>query len=189
MKTANTTTTFDELWDVYDRNGNPTGQTILKSRFKSHPEYYRFAVNIWIMNSQGEFLIQQRAATLHHLPLYWSMTGGSIVSGETNLEAIIRETREELGLELAPEECYFFLRSPSSRVWIDTFFAKKDLDLRNLRLNPAEVADAIWAPISHIDHLVANGNFVPARWYFVREFCVSLAQGIDILDLWTDKTL
>lgn len=181
--------TQDEMWAVLDRDGNPTGEAIAKKEFKLHPEMYRLAANIWIMNSRGEFLIQQRAASLNHKPLYWSMTGGSVIYGETSRQAIVREVKEELGIEIDADECQYILRSPSSRVWIDSFFLKKDIALKDLHPSPEEVACVMWATITHIDHLVKQGKFISARWLFVREQCIALTRGVDITDLWDDKTI
>jgi len=181
--------TQEEMWAVLDRDSNPTGETIAKSQFKLHPGMYRLAANIWIMNRRGEFLIQQRAATLNHYPLYWSMTGGSVVYGETSRQAIVREVAEELGLKLDADECQLILRSPSSHVWVDTFFAKKDVDLAGLHPSPREVKQVCWATVEQIDNLVRQEQFLPARWFFVRAQCVALAQGIDVTDLWGDKTI
>jgi 8-oxo-dGTP pyrophosphatase MutT (NUDIX family) len=49
-------------------------------------------------NHQGQLFIQDR--TNYKLPP-WGFFGGSIESGETPIEAVIREAKEELDLDLA----------------------------------------------------------------------------------------
>ena len=49
------------------------------------------------LNSQNELFIQDRRG---HKPPDWGYFGGSIEAGETPLEAVIRETQEELCLGL-----------------------------------------------------------------------------------------
>ncbi|EKC47070.1 NUDIX-family protein [human gut metagenome] len=37
-------------------------------------------------------------------PGLWEQSGGGVISGETSLEAVKRETKEELGLDIQDEE-------------------------------------------------------------------------------------
>jgi len=174
----------EEKWLILDQHSNSTGIVVSKANFKRHPEYYRLAASIWLMNSRGEFLIQKRASTLRCCPGLWSTTEGSVMYDENSYDAALREAHEELGLELDAEQCFFVLRSPSGHVWMDTFFARSEVEISDLRLNPGEVDAAAWATISDIDDLVAKGEFIPARWCFVREMCKIFASGHDPRYLW-----
>lgn len=49
-------------------------------------------------------LIQKRAATKKQAPNKWGMTAGHVDAGENFEEAIIREIKEELGIEVSIEE-------------------------------------------------------------------------------------
>lgn len=52
-----------------------------------------------IRNSENHYLMVQRSENMSH-PLSWEFPGGKVQSGETAEEAIIREIREELSLEV-----------------------------------------------------------------------------------------
>ena len=56
-------------------------------------------VTALILNSKNEILISKRAEHKKY-PLMWECNGGSIVAGETSLEGILREIKEELGKEI-----------------------------------------------------------------------------------------
>ena len=88
-----------ELWDIRDSKGIPTGRTIEKGRTFEDGEYH-IAVEAWIINSKGEFLIQKRSSRCVHYPNVWSLTAGRIQAGEDAKVFFIRFVREELGLEL-----------------------------------------------------------------------------------------
>jgi 8-oxo-dGTP diphosphatase len=52
-----------------------------------------------IRNSKGEVLINQRSAPVQFAG-QWEFPGGKIESGETRLEALVRELREELAIDM-----------------------------------------------------------------------------------------
>lgn len=192
MKMEKVLAAHDEMWTVYDREGQPTTETILKSEFREHPELYHLAADIWIMDNRGRFLMQRRSSNLRYLPGYWSATSGSVMHGETSRQTIVREAEEELGLKLDPEECTFMLRARSGNVWIDSYFIQKDIKLASLRLCPSEVDEIDWMDIEQLDNFVRYGRLVPSRWLYVRGVCVALAQNINITDvneLWCAEML
>ncbi len=55
-------------------------------------------------NSKGEIFIQDRT---DYKPPPWGLFGGSIEEGETPLEAVIRETKEELDLDIAANDLVY----------------------------------------------------------------------------------
>lgn len=63
-----------------------------------------------LVNAQNEVLLAQRPAH-KSLPGKWEFPGGKVEEGETPEAALIRELREELGVEIAPEalEPFWFL--------------------------------------------------------------------------------
>lgn len=192
MQTTEAPATYNELWTVYDRDGQPTAEKILKSEFRKHPEMYRLAADIWIMNSKGQFLIQRRSLNLRHFPGYWSPTSGSVMHGETSRQAIVRETEEELGLTLNPDDCTLMLRMRSGNVWIDSYFIQKDIELTSLRLCPREVDEVDWMSSERLDNLARYYRLIPPRWLYVREICVAMTRNINLTDvneLWRAEAL
>jgi len=51
---------------------------------------------ILLTNEEGKFLVQHRAKDAKRKPNVWGFFGGGIEEHETPLEAVIRETQEEL---------------------------------------------------------------------------------------------
>ena len=91
-----------EKVNVYNRNREITDK--IKERNSLEKGEYRISVHIWIINSKSELLIQQRSETSKKFPSMWSQTGGGVLAGETSKEAVKREAKEELGINVEDEE-------------------------------------------------------------------------------------
>jgi mutator protein MutT len=68
-------------------------------------QYDGFSVTAFIP-WQGKALVVQRAADDNFLPGYWEQVGGKADAGESQKEALIREVREEAGIEIKPMRSY-----------------------------------------------------------------------------------
>lgn len=64
-----------------------------------------------VIEKNGRFLLCKRGPG-GNCPFLWEFPGGKIEEGETPFDAIIREIREELSVEIEPEE--IFLEYPFS---------------------------------------------------------------------------
>jgi 8-oxo-dGTP diphosphatase len=57
-------------------------------------------VGAFILNDSGEVLLMRRGPKAKNEVGAWALPGGSVEFNETLRDAVIRETREELGIEL-----------------------------------------------------------------------------------------
>ena len=142
---------------LYDADRNLTGETI----FKGEPipdGRYIVVVLVYIQNSKGQFLIQKRSLKKNGK---YASTGGHAKSGETGLQGMITEIKEEIGLDVKPEELKLIYtgREDKEQVFFDLFFLKKDIDIKNLTLQKEEVDSVEWLSIDEIDALIKNDLF------------------------------
>jgi isopentenyldiphosphate isomerase len=160
-----------ELWDILDKDGNPTGIQKQRSPWPL-PESnlkkgeYHLVVQVWILNSRGEFLISQRVPE-KHWPLMWECTGGSAVSGEDSITAAIKEAKEELGIDLNPANGRLFIRfvKEDSRAIIDAWLFRQDINIKDITLHPEETCDAMWASKEKIRQMLTNEQFIGYEFY------------------------
>ena len=146
-----------EKRDLYDANRNLTGETI----FKGEPipdGRYIVVVLVYIQNSKGQFLIQKRSLEKNGK---YASTGGHAKSGETGLQGMVTEIKEEIGLDVKPEELELIHtgREDKEQVFFDLFFLKKDIDIKNLTLQKEEVDSVEWLSVDEIDALIKNDLF------------------------------
>ncbi|HZJ99876.1 MAG TPA: NUDIX domain-containing protein [Tissierellaceae bacterium] len=82
-----------EIWDLFDEDGNKTGDTIEKTNLLPNGLYH-LGVDVWIKNDDDKYLIQKRSMMKRRMPGIWMATGGSVVSGENGINAVIHESFE-----------------------------------------------------------------------------------------------
>ena len=89
-----------ELWDIYDENKQPTGRTMVRDDWNMKDDEFHLTVQAAIMRPDGRFLITRRKLTKSWGAGWWEVSGGGVLAGETSREAVIREVREETGLDV-----------------------------------------------------------------------------------------
>ncbi len=157
-----------ELLDVYDDNGNITGRTIIrgdKTAILNENEHIAVAV-IFIENDNGEFLIQK---TSQEKGGKFSSTGGHVDSGETPLETIKREVKEELGVNIEQkqiEEYGFLLYDKPLRY---LYYLKKNLLIDSLTIQKEEVEYVKYMDVSEIRKLIEKNQMLKSHGIMFNE--------------------
>ena len=90
-----------EFVDIYDAQKQRTGQRVPREGAFMQPGQYTFYVLAIIKDAQGRFLITQRSLHKHWEAGWWEVSGGGVRAGETPEEALVREVREEVGLDIS----------------------------------------------------------------------------------------
>ena len=134
-----------EYRDVFTRDGVPTGEVREKHAASRPGDYFLHAIDI-LRCRDGRYILQQRSLKARYYPGRWDVTGGGVDSGETPLQAGIREAREELGLEINPEDMreiyrYYADWEDGSGLILFVFGCSVDLPPTGFVLHPMEVND------------------------------------------------
>ena len=95
---------MDEYIDIVDELGHPTGKSALKTEAHKNGWYHN-TIHVWFYTLEGFVLLQQRSHKKAICPLLWDVSvAGHIDAGESIESAAVRETREEIGLEIKPND-------------------------------------------------------------------------------------
>lgn len=152
-----------ELWDIYDENKKKTGRTVERGGRLLEKGEYHIVVTALIMNLKNEILISKRAENKRY-GLMWECNGGSILAGETSLEGMIREVKEELGIEFSKKEAIFlkeikdYMQNPDFK---DIWLFKRDIKDEEIRLPDGEAIEYKWVDIEEFISMIEKGEMVP----------------------------
>lgn len=155
---------MEEKFDVLNEKGKYTGR--VESREMCHKDgLWHKAVAVFVINSKGQVLLQKRSPNKKLWPNTWDITaGGHVLTGEFGFEAIIREIKEELGIDIDKENITFIGSSISSNVKGDIvnnhfneyYIVNKDIDETKLELQEEEVSEVKWIDKDEIIERVKN---------------------------------
>lgn len=154
-----------EIWDLLDETGNKTGKTIKRGEMMPD-KLFHLGVQVFIVNSNNEFFIQKRSLNKKKYPNMWSATGGAVLAEESSEEACIRETKEEIGIDLN-SKLYFIKRVKKDNALIDIWMTKQDFDIEKVCIQKKEVSEVRWANTLDIERLIQNSQLAESS---VRSF-------------------
>ena len=145
-----------ELLDVYDSLGNKTGRVVErgnKNEIFSNDEHIAVAI-IYIENDKGEFLIQK---TSKEKGGHYSSTGGHIKHGEDAYSTIVREVKEELGIDVSKDNIINL-----GHICVDfpvrfIFYLKKNINLNDITLQKDEVENISYMSVDKIRDILDKG--------------------------------
>ncbi len=150
-----------ERHELVDRNGNNTGKVLthIEARDRNNiPEgYYISVVGVVILNEANEILLQRRSSNKRVNPNKWGICGGKVDFGETPLDAVVRETFEEIGVLLEKEELNFFSMEVIEKLHFTVYYTRKDVDVNTCKLQKEEVAGVQWFNIEELQNLDNEG--------------------------------
>ncbi|MCD2259392.1 NUDIX hydrolase [Psychroserpens luteolus] len=167
---------MEDYIDIADRKGKLTGVSASKSEIHSKGHFHHTA-HIWFFTSDGEILLQQRAASKLICPLLWDVSvAGHVDAGETIEQAAIRETKEEIGISISEEQLikigvFDCFQSYSNGIidneFHNTFIVKLNLDIGDFTPNLNEVEALKFVTMSEfnekLEHSDMNNHFISSN--------------------------
>lgn len=151
-----------EYVDIYDRNKNKTGKIKIRNIDSYEDGEYIIGVQLVIFNNNNEILITKRSNTKKVLPGKWECNGGAIDSGETSIQGLEREIREELGIILNINKVKLFktVINEEEHVIKDIYLYRENYDISSLEFTDNEVSDAKFVSINKYMDMFNSGEIV-----------------------------
>ena len=148
-----------EKWDILNANGEKLHKTAVRGRTVLAAGEYHLVVHIWVVSSDGRFLIQRRSQHKKLMPGEWAATGGAAVSGEDSFTAASRELKEELGINSDRDSLKFVKRIKRRNSFVDIWLIETDVKISELRLQKSEVDAVQWVTKGELEKMIEEGGF------------------------------
>ncbi|MBQ8198287.1 MAG: NUDIX domain-containing protein [Lachnospiraceae bacterium] len=155
-----------EYWDIYDKNKRKTGRLMKRNDWCLKDDEYHLTVLGVVVRPDGKFLITQRVMTKAWAPGWWEVSGGAAMAGEESRDAVIREVKEETGLDVsgcAGGYMFSYHREnpgEGDNYFVDIYRFELDFDESDLCLQEAETAGYKLATAEEIKELASQGIFL-----------------------------
>ena len=180
---------MSELLDIVDENDAVIGQA---ERDVAHAQGLKIRlVYVWFYTPDGRVILQRRSNAKKSSPgRLVSTVSGHVGSGMSYIEAACKETHEEAGIVLRPEDLQFFAkvycRTESSGVvtaaFRSVYLYRFTGEVSDLVVEPGEGAGfEAWEVTELLQEMIAHPEtFAPFLYEPIsQELLQSLAQGVD----------
>lgn len=155
-----------EYWDIYDAEKKKTGKKMKRNDWCLKDDEYHLTVLGVIARKDGKFLITKRVMTKAWAPGWWEVSGGAAMAGEESEEAVLREIKEETGLDASGfEGGYLFSykrENPGEgdNYFVDIYRFVGEFSEKDLKLQEAETDGYMFATAQEIKELGNQGIFL-----------------------------
>lgn len=156
-----------EVWQEYDYNGERLGG-IDPNAFEDDKVKLFGGVALMlyrIRNGEMEFLFQHRSKYLKANPDKWDVSaGGHINLDEPVIDSLVRETREEIGIEIDKEKVEFAATYLRWKVLISLYFYNWGDRADEFSFDDQEVEEVKWIKYSELRDFFPN-----LKWWSYEE--------------------
>ena len=155
-----------EYWDIYDADKKRTGRLMKRNDWCLKDGEYHLSVLGVVMRPDGRFLITKRVMTKAWAPGWWEVSGGAAQAGEESYDAVLREVREETGLDVSNAKggyVFTYLREnpgEGDNYFVDVYRFVLDFKEEDLKLQTEETDGYRLATAEEIKELAEQGIFL-----------------------------
>ncbi len=147
----------DEMWDVTDVHGVPTGTLHRRGDGPVAAGSFHVVASVCVVGAGGRVLVSQRAEGKDY-PLAWEFPAGSALRGETSRRGAVRELQEETGLAVHADDLVLVGRVVEASALFDLYVVGVDGEPETTP-DPEEVLGLEWVELEEVRRRWRDGVF------------------------------
>lgn len=155
---------MEEKFDVLNEFGEFTGEVANREECHTKGLWHR-AVYAFIIDQNSNILLQKRSAKKKLWPNMWDVTvGGHVDAGEFGRQSLIREVKEELGIDITDDDIKYLVGSSSINIkgdiinkhYNECYLITKDVDVSKIKLQEEEVSEVRYFSKEEVLNMIDN---------------------------------
>lgn len=155
---------MEEKFDVLNEFGEFTGEVATREECHKKGLWHR-AVYAFIIDKNSNILLQKRSAKKKLWPNMWDVTvGGHVDTGEFGRQSLIREVKEELGIDITDDDIKYLVGSSSINIkgdiinkhYNECYLITKDIDTSKIKLQEEEVSEVKYFSKEEVLSMIEN---------------------------------
>lgn len=159
-----------EMIDEYNYRGEKIG--IVDKEIAHKMGLWHKSVHVWILNDKNEILLQYRCAEKKLYPNTWDCSfAGHVGAGESSIQAVLREGKEELGINVDLENLNYVLTNRenvkyeqiNSNEFVDIYILRQNVELDKILFQKEEVSNAKYVSLDEFFKLIEEGKVLPHK--------------------------
>lgn len=156
-----------EKLDVLNELGQFKGEVATREECHTKGLWHR-AVYAFIIDDKSNVLLQKRSSSKKLWPNKWDVTiGGHVNAGEFGRQALIRECKEELGIEIKDDDIKYIVSTTSvynknnyiNNHYDECYLITKNINIDDLNLQKEEVSDARYFSKEELINRINNNYY------------------------------
>ena len=133
---------------------------------------WHMSVHVWLVNDDNKILLQQRCAEKKLFPNTWDCSfAGHISAGETPIQAVLREGKEEIGIDVDLERLSLLFtnremikyKDINSNEFVYIFLLKQNFGLDEMIFQKEEVSGAKYVSINDFYDMIDRNELLPHK--------------------------
>lgn len=157
---------FVEYRDLYDENRKATGKKILSDGCVPKGLNYVTVVVFIYSKKNNKWLMQKRSKDKGGK---WATTSGHPVSGQTSVEGMVTEIKEELGLTVRKEELELKTTVKRKDKFVDIYYLEKDVNIEKLDIQKEELTEVNWMTKSDVEAFYSAQKYKKSHYMYFKE--------------------
>ncbi len=150
-----------EMLEIVDENGNPTGEVIEKNLAHERNLLHK-EVSLFIINSKNQVLLEKRSSNKKIHPNQWGLCAGHVSAYEDTITAMLRELKEELGVDATKNDITYFETILKKRVSNSNiayqYYMFLDKDIKDFVIQVEELSEVMWMDLEKYKNMIINND-------------------------------